>query len=51
MLRPARFNVKEENMKTHTDTDLCIVGGAGAGLCAAVRAAQCGVKHILVLDK
>ena len=38
-------------MKTHTDTDLCIVGGAGAGLCAAVRAAQCGVKHILVLDK
>lgn len=38
-------------MKTHTDTNLCIVGGAGAGLCAAVRAAQCGVKHILVLDK
>lgn len=31
--------------------DLCIVGGAGAGLCAAVRAAQCGVKSILVIDK
>ena len=31
--------------------DLCIVGGAGSGLCAAVRARQCGVKSVLVIDK
>ncbi len=31
--------------------DLCVVGGAGGGLCAAVRAAQCGVKNIMVIDK
>jgi fumarate reductase flavoprotein subunit len=31
--------------------DLCVVGGAGAGLCAAVRAAQLGVERILVIDK
>ncbi len=33
------------------NVDLCIVGGAGAGLCAAVRAAQLGVQDILVIDK
>lgn len=31
--------------------DLVIVGGAASGLCAAVHAAQLGVKHILVIDK
>ena len=31
--------------------DLCIVGAAGAGMSAAVSAAQHGVKRILVLEK
>ena len=31
--------------------DLCVIGGAGAGLSCAVRAAELGVKNILVLEK
>jgi succinate dehydrogenase/fumarate reductase flavoprotein subunit len=30
---------------------VCIVGGAGSGLSAAISAAQHGVKDILVLEK
>ena len=33
------------------DVDLCIVGAAGAGMSAAIVAAQRGVKNILVLEK
>lgn len=33
------------------EVDLCIVGGAGAGLTAAVYARQRGVKNVLVLEK
>jgi fumarate reductase flavoprotein subunit len=33
------------------EVNLLVVGGAGAGLCAAVRAAEIGVDKILVIDK
>ncbi len=32
-------------------TNLCIVGAAGSGLTAAVRARQLGIEHIVVLEK
>lgn len=31
--------------------DLLVIGGAAGGLCAAVRAAQCGVKNVMIIDK
>jgi fumarate reductase flavoprotein subunit len=31
--------------------DICIIGGAGAGLCAAVKARQLGAGSVLVLEK
>ncbi|OGO19647.1 MAG: hypothetical protein A2144_13320 [Chloroflexi bacterium RBG_16_50_9] len=31
--------------------DICVIGGAGAGLTAAARAAESGVKKVVVLDK
>lgn len=33
------------------NVDLCVIGGAGAGLCAAVRASELGVNDVLVIDK
>ena len=35
----------------HLSVDLCIIGGAGAGLVAAVSALEAGVKNIVVLEK
>lgn len=31
--------------------DICVVGGAGAGLCAAVKARQKGVEKVVLIDK
>jgi fumarate reductase flavoprotein subunit len=31
--------------------DICVIGGAGSGLTAAVRAVECGAKKVVVLDK
>ena len=31
--------------------DVCVIGGAGAGLTAAARALECGAKKVVVLDK
>jgi fumarate reductase flavoprotein subunit len=36
---------------TQLSADICIIGGAGAGLIAAVSAAEAGIKKILVLEK
>ncbi len=35
----------------HMQVDLCVVGGAGGGLSAAVRAKQLGVEKVVVLEK
>jgi predicted oxidoreductase len=37
-------------MIEHT-ADLCVVGSAGAGLTAAVKAKELGVKSVIVLEK
>ena len=36
---------------TRHSADVCIIGGAGAGLIAAVSAAEAGAKKIMVLEK
>jgi fumarate reductase flavoprotein subunit len=36
---------------TQLSTDICIIGGAGAGLIAALSAAEAGVKKVMVLEK
>lgn len=36
---------------TSYSTDVCIIGGAGGGLIAAVSAAEAGAKKIMVLEK
>jgi fumarate reductase flavoprotein subunit len=33
------------------DCDVVIIGGGGSGMVAAVRAAECGAKNIIVLEK
>jgi len=36
--------------KTALETDLCVVGGGIAGVCAALAAARSGVRVVLVQD-
>jgi len=36
---------------TQMSVDICVIGGAGAGLTAAVSASEAGVKNIIVLEK
>ncbi len=33
------------------EVDLCVVGGGMAGLCAAIAAARCGIKVVLMQDR
>lgn len=39
-----------QNVK-HLACDLVVIGAGGSGMVAAVRAAECGVKKIIVMDK
>jgi succinate dehydrogenase/fumarate reductase flavoprotein subunit len=41
----------DKNYGEELSVDICILGAAGAGLCAAVRAKECGANKILVLEK
>jgi fumarate reductase flavoprotein subunit len=41
-----------ESAKTsNLSADICVIGGAGAGLIAAARAVEAGVKNVIVLEK
>jgi fumarate reductase flavoprotein subunit len=33
------------------DFDVCVIGGAGAGLCAGLRAKESGARKVLIIDK
>ena len=31
--------------------DVCVIGGGGAGICAALEAVDCGTKNVILLEK
>jgi fumarate reductase flavoprotein subunit len=49
--KTARAASSSPAKSTEYATEICIIGGAGAGLIAAVSAAEAGAKKILVLEK